>query len=55
MIHDQHLEPPDDCEACDEYYVYKDGLCWRCWQEAKEDREIAREERRILTRMEEES
>ncbi len=33
MISDRHLDPLDDCEACEEYHVYRNGLCWRCENE----------------------
>lgn len=49
---DRHLNPPDDCRACEEYHVYKDGLCWQCYQDAQEIRAIEREERRMIERME---
>ena len=54
-ISDRHLDPPDDCEACEEYHVYRNGLCWRCWTEAQEIKGQEREESRRLTKMEEES
>ena len=55
MISDRHLDPPDDCDACEEYHVYRNGLCWKCWTEAQEIKGQEREESRRLTKMEEES
>ena len=52
MTSDSHLNPPDECEACEEYYAYKGGLCWRCWHEREEELAIARNEQRELERME---
>ena len=54
MISDRHLDPPDDCEACEEYHVFRDGLCWMCWTETQEIKFQEREESRRLTKMEEE-
>lgn len=30
MLHDHHELPPQECEVCGIYKVYRNGLCWRC-------------------------
>ena len=30
------IKHPEPCQACDDYYAYKDGLCWECYTEAQE-------------------
>lgn len=51
-LSDRHLDPPEDCSACEEYYSYKDGLCYECWYAAQEDKAVEKYERRQLEEME---
>lgn len=42
----------DLCERCKEYYQYRDGLCWNCYEGMQEERAEELREREVLERLE---
>ena len=40
--------PPELCECCEEYYQYRNGLCFDCWIDGQDRRAEERHDRRVL-------
>lgn len=38
------LKHPEYCASCDEYYAYRDGVCWECWHAQQEETADIKEE-----------
>lgn len=43
---------PELCERCKEYYKWRNGLCWNCFEGMQEERAEERREREVLRRHE---
>jgi hypothetical protein len=44
--------PPELCECCEEYYQYRNGLCFDCWVDGQDRRAEERHDREVIERLE---
>lgn len=45
-------DPPELCECCEEYYQYRNGLCFNCWIDGQDRRGEERHDRNVIERQE---